>query len=94
LHRARTSCTADFASLANGGVGRSGALSATRAEAANRRDASTLARGWIAALPEGGYVVTERPAVEFEAINLETLRDFCGTELQVRQTLAEVLPET
>jgi hypothetical protein len=54
-----------------------------------RRKVAVLAeRGWIATMPDGSHVVTDRPRVEFERMNLDALRDFFDTELKLRRELA------
>jgi hypothetical protein len=54
-----------------------------------RRKLAVLAeKGWLARLPDHSYVVTARPGIEFEALNLATLRDFLETDARIRKMLA------
>jgi hypothetical protein len=53
-----------------------------------RKVAVLVERGWIAPTPDGSYVVTGRPRLEFESMNLDALRDFCDTERKLRAKLA------
>jgi hypothetical protein len=54
-----------------------------------RKLATLVERGWLAMLPDRTYFVTPRPAVEFESLNLATLRDFLETEARLRKLLSD-----
>jgi hypothetical protein len=53
-----------------------------------RRKLDTLvARGWLAVLPNGSYVVTPAPGIFFASLNAQTLRCFIDAGLALRQVL-------
>jgi hypothetical protein len=54
-----------------------------------RKVAVLVARGWIAMLPDGTYLVTDTPREEFATLNLATMADFFATEVKLRERLAQ-----
>lgn len=45
-------------------------------------------RQWLARTPAGAFIVTGRPGIEFEGLNLATLLDFLSTGAQLRKLFA------
>ena len=52
-----------------------------------RKLAVLVAKDWLATTPDGGVFVTDKPAVEFEALNIAMLQDFLDTDVRLRRLL-------
>jgi hypothetical protein len=55
-----------------------------------RKVAVLVERGWVSLFPNGGYVVTPRPAMEFERLNVTQLHDFFATASTLKLLLRPV----
>jgi hypothetical protein len=54
-----------------------------------RKVAVLVARAWIAELPDGMLMVTDRPKADFESLNLATVADFFDTEKKLHARMAQ-----